>query len=247
VTADVSSNTDDHELSIDDVGQRAGLPVRTIREYQAIGLVPPPRRRGRVGVYGPSHVARLELIARLQNRGYSLAGIKDLLGSWREGADLAEVLGLGPDQLVQTDEPGSRVTLEQLAALLPALVPERLDDLVAVGLVELCGPDRYCVPSPSMLQLSVDVLAAGYRPDAVLGLLRTVHGATTTIADAVVTLLAKPPASASSKQISALAARGRGLLAHGTGRLTVIAIARRLGIHNPTDAPAAARKRTPQR
>ena len=212
-----------------------------------MGLVPPPRKRGRVGVYGEPHVARLKLIARLQTRGYSLAGIKDLLGSWREGADLGDVLGLGPDQLVQPDEPGSPITLEQLAALLPALIPDRLDDLVAVRLVEICGPDRYCVPSPSMLQLSVDVLAAGYRPEAVVALLRTVHDATAIVADAVVKLLAKPPPNASPKQIAALAARGRGLLAHATGRLTVIAIARRLGINNPADAPAAARRKKGRR
>ena len=53
------------------------VPVRTIREYQTMGVLPPPERRGRVGLYRTTHVARLELIARLQVRGYSLAGIRE--------------------------------------------------------------------------------------------------------------------------------------------------------------------------
>ncbi len=217
----------DEELTVDELAARTRLPVRTIREYQTLGVLPPPERRGRVGIYGATHVARLELIGRLQHRGYSLAGIKDLLRSWRDGSDLAGVLGLEPDQLVHLDEPGAPATRDQLATLLPTLVPERLADVLAVGLVEANGGDRYCVPSPSMLQLAVDVAATGYPPDAILGLLRTVHDATAAIADAAVRLLADPPTGATSDGIAALAARGRGLLAHGTGRLTVYAIGQR--------------------
>lgn len=231
----------DVELTVDELAARMKVPVRTIREYQTMGVLPPPERRGRIGLYGDTHIARLELIARLQDRGYSLAGIRDLLGSWRDGADLGDVLGLQPDQLVHLDEPGSPATLHQLAVLLPALVPERLEELVAVGLVEVCGPDRYCVPSPSLMQLAVDALAAGYQPDAVLGLLRTVHESTAAIADAAVGLLAKPPKGASTHAIAALAARGRGLLAHGTGRLTIFAIGRRLGGHDSTTITDAVR------
>ena len=116
----------DEGLSIDELAQRTNVPVRTIREYQTIGLLPQPRRRGRVGVYGEHHVARLALIDRLQQRGYSLAGIRDLLSAWRDGADLGELLGLQPDQLVHVDEPGAPATIDQLASLLPALVPHAL-------------------------------------------------------------------------------------------------------------------------
>lgn len=231
----------DTEFTVDELAARMKVPVRTIREYQTMGVLPPPERRGRIGLYGDTHVGRLELIARLQDRGYSLAGIRDLVGSWRNGSDLGEVLGLQPDQLVHLDEPGSPATLHQLAGLLPALVPDRLGELIAVGLVEACGPDRYCVPSPSLMQLTVDALAAGYPPDAVLGLLRTVHDSTAAIADAVVGLLAEPPNGASNRAIAALAARGRGLLAHGTGRLTIFAIGRRLGVDDSTTLTEAVR------
>ena len=144
------------EWTVDELARRVDLPVRTIREYQTVGLLHPPRRAGRIGLYGPSHLHRLQLIARLQARGYSLAGIRDLLSAWRHGDTINDVLGLEPDQLVHVDESGTPATLTQLAELLPALVPPRLDELVATGVVEACGSDRYCVPSPSLLQLTAD-------------------------------------------------------------------------------------------
>jgi DNA-binding transcriptional MerR regulator len=229
------------ELTVDELARRVGLPVRTVREYQTMGLLPPPARRGRVGIYGPTHLVRLGLIARLQERGYSLAGIRDLLGAWRDGADLAEVLGLGPDELVHIDEPGAPATLEQLARVIPALVPDRLDDLVAIGVVERCGPDRYCVPSPSLLALTADALGAGYDPDRVLTLLDAIGSAARSVADAVAGAIAERPPEADPDRMAALVYRGRGLLAHGTGRLAVHALGRRLGITDDATATDALR------
>src|SRR5688572_13904063 len=147
------------ELSVDELAHRASLPTRTIREYQTMGLLPSPERRGRVGIYRLAHLQRLDLIGRLQERGYSLAGIRDLLTSWQSGDELTDVLGLTPDELVHLDEPGAPTTMEQLARLLPQLVPDRIEELVATRVVDRVGPERYCVPSPSLLQLTVDALA----------------------------------------------------------------------------------------
>lgn len=224
VTADIEEDG----LSVDELASRAGLPTRTIREYQTMGLLPAPERRGRVGVYRRAHLHRLALIGRLQQRGYSLAGIRDLLTSWHDGADLTDVLGLSADELVHLDEPGAPATLAQLARLLPALVPKRLDDLLAVGLIDNCGPDRYCVPSPSLLQLTVEALASGYTPTQVLALLTAIHDAAHLVAGAAAKLLARPPSDLDEAQLAGLATRGRGLLAHGTGRLTIYTLAQRL-------------------
>lgn len=234
-------HADDTELTVDELAAAAGVPTRTIREYQTMGLLPPPDKRGRIGLYRPAHRRRLELIGRLQARGYSLAGIRDLLTSWHDGHDLTDVLGLGPDELVHIDEPGTPASLDQLARLLPQLVPDRLDDLVAVGLVDRCGPDRFCVPSPSLLQLTVDVLAAGYRVRDVLALLTAIHDAATTVAGAADRLLTHPPASLSADALAQLATRGRGLLAHGTGRLTIYELGRRLDPTSPTRRRGARR------
>jgi DNA-binding transcriptional MerR regulator len=217
------------EWTADNLARRAGIPVRTIREYQTMGLLPPPERRGRVGLYRQTHVVRLDLISRLQQRGYSLAGIRDLLTAWSDGADLGEVLDLAPDQLVHLDEPGVPATLDQLAELVPQLVPDRLDDLLATGVVETCGSDRYCVPSPSLLQLSLDALASGLTPDAVLTLLGHLRVAADTAADAVLDVLASVPADTDSSAIDTLLTRGRGLLGHGIGRLTLHRLGRTAG------------------
>ncbi len=224
----------DEEFSVDELARGAGLPTRTIREYQTIGLLPPPQRRGRIGIYRLAHLHRLQLIARLQQRGYSLAGIRDLLASWHDGDELTDILGLSPDELVHLDEPGTPATLDQLARLLPAFVPKGLDDLLAVGLIDECGTDRYCVPSPSLVQLTVDALAAGYTQTQVLAVLTAIHDAADLVAAAAAKLLSRPPADLDDAQLARLATRGRGLLAHGTGRLAIYTLGQRLDTNIPT-------------
>ena len=46
----------DELLTIDDLARQVGLPVRTIREYHTMRLLPPPERRGRLGLYGTKHI-----------------------------------------------------------------------------------------------------------------------------------------------------------------------------------------------
>ena len=67
VPATTTPPGDGVELTVDELATRAGLPVRTIREYQTMGLLPSPERRGRVGIYRTAHLARLQLIGRLQD------------------------------------------------------------------------------------------------------------------------------------------------------------------------------------
>ena len=224
-------------FTIDELATRVALPVRTIREYQTLGLLSPPVRRGRLGVYRRGHEQRLLLIKRLQARGYSLAGIRDLLESWRDGDDLGAVLGLTADELVHDEEPGTPASEAQLAQLLPQLVPDRLDELLATGIVEACGSDDYCVPSPSLLQLVREAFSVGYPTDAVLRLVGEISRAANTIADSVVEETAARPPRADTDDLVAFAERARGLIAHGTGRLTIHAIGKRLGI---TDDAAVA-------
>lgn len=234
-----AAGPDSHAWRIDQLAALVDLPVRTIREYQTMGLLPPPRRDGRVGLYGHAHLHRLQLITRLQDRGYSLAGIADLLGQWRAGADLADVLGLDADQLVHIDEPGRPATLHQLIAVLPTLVPDRLDALVAAGVVERCGPDRYCVPSPSLLQLTADAVAAGVDTGHILSLLAAVRDAADTVAAGTLDLLGGFPADVDPAAVATLLQRGRGLLAHGIGRLTIHTIGHHLGVDTDDDLSTA--------
>src|SRR5688500_6901877 len=103
------------EYRVDELAREAGTTVRNVRAYQDRGLLPPPRREGRVGVYDDAHLARLRLIGRLLERGYTIANIHELLGAWERGRDLHEVLGLeeavtGP----WSDEVPTWITRDQL-------------------------------------------------------------------------------------------------------------------------------------
>jgi DNA-binding transcriptional MerR regulator len=84
---------------------------------------------GRVGFYHESHLTRLRTISRLQDRGYSLAAIKDLVDGWDHGDNLADVLGL-----IQLGEP-AEITAEDIAAIFPT--DRELDPAIAARAVTL--------------------------------------------------------------------------------------------------------------
>ena len=65
-----------------------------MRLYQNRGLLPPPRQEGRLGYYSSEHRDRLRPVAHLQERGFSLAAIKETLDHWTEGRSLAHLLGI---------------------------------------------------------------------------------------------------------------------------------------------------------
>src|SRR6516162_7809268 len=79
------------EYRIDELARVADLSVRNIRVYQDRGLLAPPRRQGRVGIYTDAHLARLRLIGQLLRRGYTFANIAELLAAWERGGDVAEI------------------------------------------------------------------------------------------------------------------------------------------------------------
>ena len=87
-------------MTVDELARRTGLPSSTVRLYQTKGLLPPPRREGRVGVYGGAHLARLRLISRLRESGFSLAGIRQLLETWQAGRTLDDLLGVETQAVV---------------------------------------------------------------------------------------------------------------------------------------------------
>src|SRR6476646_5836438 len=63
---------------IDELAQRAGVAVDTIRYYQREGLLGTGERSGRTRRFGPEHLERLERIRALQSRRFSLAAIHAL-------------------------------------------------------------------------------------------------------------------------------------------------------------------------
>jgi DNA-binding transcriptional MerR regulator len=83
------------EYRIDELARLAGTTVRNVRAYQERGLLLPPRRQGRAGLFDDAHLRRLRMIGQLLERGYTLANIGELLDAWEKGHAIDEVLGLG--------------------------------------------------------------------------------------------------------------------------------------------------------
>ncbi|HEX9359372.1 MAG TPA: MerR family transcriptional regulator [Streptosporangiaceae bacterium] len=172
------------ELTVDELAQRAHLPVRTIREYQTLRLLPAPRRRGRIGVYGQVHLDRLATIGRLQRRGYSLAAIKDLLQAGGAGGGLAAVLGveLGAAAL---DETPLRLTRAQLKSRVPGLSAAALRRARAVGLFQPERAQHVLVRSPALLALVAYAVGAGLPADGVLDLIGALRTGLDELAESV--------------------------------------------------------------
>src|SRR6202012_4982953 len=84
--------TDEPQLTIENLASRTGMSVRNIRNHQSRGLLPPPEVRARTGYYGPDHVARLRLIQEMQAEGFKLSAISRLTGE--HGADADRFVGL---------------------------------------------------------------------------------------------------------------------------------------------------------
>jgi DNA-binding transcriptional MerR regulator len=67
------------ELTIDQLAQRCGMTGRNIRQWQTYGLIPPPLRRGRVGIYTEDHLARINRVKELRAQGFPLDLIRRVL------------------------------------------------------------------------------------------------------------------------------------------------------------------------
>jgi DNA-binding transcriptional MerR regulator len=209
----------DEPLTIDDLARRVRLPVRTIREYHTMRLLPPPERRGRLGLYGSRHVQRLQLITRLQRRGYSLAGIRDLLGAWESGTDLTTLLGVDESQAA-LDETPLRLTRAELFQRLPALEEAALSRAGQIGLVRPHGEDHFVVRSPALFGLVADWVRAGVPLEAALDVIEVLSGdlgaLARTLAGLIVERIWEPVAATSrAGELPDMLRRGRPLLLQG--------------------------------
>ena len=150
-------------MTIEELAARAGSTTRNIRNYQTLGLLRHPTRAGRVGLYDEGHLARLRLIAQLQEHGFSLAGIANLLQAWESGRSLADVLGFEAALTMPwTDEQPEVVDPAELLEQFPdaAADPSLAQRSVEIGLLVPEG-DKVRVPSPRLLRLGRELTAAG--------------------------------------------------------------------------------------
>jgi DNA-binding transcriptional MerR regulator len=149
-------------LTIDQLAERSGITVRNIRFYAGRGLLPPPRLRGRTGLYGPDHLARLELVSELSALGFTLAAIENHLQKLPASAGAGE-LALQralltpwvPEQIEDIDH----AELERRAGR--TLDADHLDVLDGLGVVRRLGEGRVRLHGPGTLGGGLAVLDSG--------------------------------------------------------------------------------------
>ncbi len=80
-------------MNISTVAKQSGVPAKTIRYYESIGLIPPAsRRENGYRDYSDSDVSTLRFISRSRNLGFSIKDVESLVTLWqdrnRAGADV---------------------------------------------------------------------------------------------------------------------------------------------------------------
>jgi DNA-binding transcriptional MerR regulator len=163
--------TPDTELRIDDLAREAGVATTTIRLYQRKGLLPPPRLEGRTGWYGEHHLTRLRLVKRLQDDGFSLAGIARLLDEWEAGRSLDAVVGVESElDALLADRHAVVVDPAELLERFPegSMTPELVQRASGLGLVELTDDGRFRLPDRRFVETGAALARLGVPLDVVL-------------------------------------------------------------------------------
>ena len=128
------------EYRLDDLARISGVSARNIRAYRERGLLDPPRRVGRSAYYDDYHLSQLKTINQLLRRGFNSAHIAEFFASMRQGADLADILGIqqailgprsgeGPGEVGSSDQPAIDIDPDG----------EEARKLIDYGLAELAG------------------------------------------------------------------------------------------------------------
>lgn len=167
------------ELSVEDLASRVGMTVRTVRFYSGRGLIPPPRREGRNGYYGPEHVARLELVRELQAHGFTLSAIERYLARMPDDAspeDIALQRTLLAPWSSDLTEKLDRAALEKRSGR--SLSDEDVSLLVALGIVEPTPVEDVFSVATGHLSIGIQMLDLGLPVDAARAAQRifTQHG-----------------------------------------------------------------------
>ncbi len=166
--ADAESTETGSSYTIDELAAKTNVPSRTIRFYQAKQILDRPKRKGRVAVYTDEHVQRLELIAKLADRGLRIRGMKQLLG--RADADTAVQHWLGLSDKLSTPWTNEKAKVCDEAEM-TALIGDRpsgtLAAVLRAGLATRRedAPHTYLIDSPGLLDVALRLVDSGLSID----------------------------------------------------------------------------------
>jgi DNA-binding transcriptional MerR regulator len=159
------------KMTIDELARQGGTTTRNVRAYQTRGVLDPPEVIGRVGYYTEDHLTRLKLISSLQQRGFGLQAINDLLSAWGSGASLSDVLGFSDALMAPwSDEVPETVSRKQLEEIFPEIVSD--PNLLKQALeLELLTEEEggYRIESPRLMKVGAELVSVGIPLAVVLG------------------------------------------------------------------------------
>jgi len=139
-------------MTIDQLASVSGMTVRTLRSHASRGLLPPPVIEGRVGYYHAVHVARLKFIREMQDAGFSLSSIEQILSGVPDDAGDAMLSVIRSLLAPWRAEPVAVFEPEDLLALLgDAVDSEQLTVLSELGGAELTADGQITVAAPGLL------------------------------------------------------------------------------------------------
>lgn len=208
------------EYRIEELTARSGVRIDTIRFYQGRGLLPPPRREGRIALYDDQHLARLRRIRELLADGLSLNLIRRVLEAETHAAHDREPL---LSALVAEQVGGRTLTRAELAA--EAGIPEALIGAAqAAGLVQplrVGDEERFSEADLDMARAGLALLGAGVPLDELIGLAVRHARATHELAEGAIELFDRHVRrrggnAASEADAEAVTARFRELLPQAT-------------------------------
>ena len=107
-------------MNISDVANRSGLPAKTIRYYEDIGLIKPLRDGNGYRAFRDSDMHKLAFLGRARALGFTIDNCRALLALWEDKSRAsADVRAIAKDHLKQieakiTDLEAMRDTLSDL-------------------------------------------------------------------------------------------------------------------------------------
>ncbi|MEM9394597.1 MAG: Cu(I)-responsive transcriptional regulator [Pseudomonadota bacterium] len=108
-------------MNIGEVAARAGMPSKTIRYYEEIGLIRPSRSANGYRAFHESDLHKLAFLGRARALGFSIEDCRTLLALYEDGSrESAQVKALAQQHLAEIDAKISQ--LQSMHATLSDLV-----------------------------------------------------------------------------------------------------------------------------
>lgn len=177
----------EEELTVEQLARRTGMTVRNLREWQSLGLLPSPQKRGRTAYYGPDHVARVERVRELQADGFPLELIRRILAASGE-ADEQLVEFAHAVRTPFQDEAPQVVELAELASRFKVTDPSALARSIELGLLRERDDGRIEIPNPRLARIGDALLELGLTLDELLELTGQVRRHQEAVAEIFITV-----------------------------------------------------------